>query len=82
MITKLFWCGVVLAAFLLVLDSLKRNRRKPDVSRYQNQPHVYADASEEDIYCCDVCGRPSTDAIHNKPNRPTPSQLQNPGRYF
>ncbi len=42
-----------------------RQERKLDFSKcYHNTPHAYLDASEEDIYCCDICGRPYDDVLH------------------
>jgi len=61
---------LLLLVFVIVwtLKSRKRKRREErtlDFSKcYHNQPHAYIDAGEEDIYCCDICGRPYDDVLH------------------
>lgn len=62
--------GCTLVAFFGLIRELKNRRavkrdRKLDFSKcYHNTPHAYVDASQMDIYCCDICGRPYDDVLH------------------
>lgn len=67
---ELWPLGLLALLALVILARVKRSRdarreRKLDFSKcYHNAPHEFDCSQYEDIYCCDVCGRPSDDVIH------------------
>lgn len=69
--TFLVLWAILLCIFIIVWAIAGHNKRKRleerrlDFSKcYHNQPHAFDGSSFEDIYCCDICGRPYSDVLH------------------
>lgn len=65
--SALFLVAFINEAFWFIRKRFNKLRAECTLRSFSTpvtRPHAYVDASQNDIYCCDLCGRPHDNPIH------------------